>query len=363
MNDSDRQPPPADKNAPIGGSERSFLHRVVLAYGVGVIFLLVLAALWFGSDVLLLLFACVLFAVLLYELSVRIARRLPIRRGGALALIALALAAIIGGGGVLVAPMLADQAAQLGAVVPDAIERLRAVVVKNAFLRSILADLPSAEQIRRQLTSMMPNAGLFFSGVFGALGNTIIVIFVGLYFAAQPTLYIEGFIKLIPPKRRRRARAVLDEVGDTLAKWLVGKSVSMIVVGVATSLGLWALGVPLALVLGLIAGLLDFIPYLGPLLAGVPAVLIAFSINPELGFYTVLLFLGVQLVEGYVLSPMIEARTVSLPPALTIAVQMLFGALFGMAGIALATPLAAVLSVVISMLYVQDVLRDGAGQD
>lgn len=371
MSNSDRPPGTPDKDLPAGapverpapmdGSQRSFLHRVVLAYGVGIIFLLVLAALWFGSEVLLLLFACVLFAVLLYELSVRLSRRLPMRRGAALALIALALAAVIGGGGMLVAPQIADQAAQLGSVVPDAIERLRAVVAKNAFLRSILADLPSAEQLRRQLASMMPNAGLFFSGVFGALGNTIIIICVGLYFAAQPTLYIEGFIKLIPPPRRRRAREVLDEIGDTLAKWLVGKSVSMIVVGGATSLGLWALGVPLALVLGLIAGLLDFIPYLGPLLAGVPAVLIAFSIGPELGSYTVLLFLAVQLLEGYVLSPMIDARTVSLPPALTIAVQMLFGALFGMAGIALATPLAAVLSVLISMLYVRDVLRDTSG--
>jgi len=130
------------------------------------------------------------------------------------------------------------------------------------------------------------------------------------------------------------------------------------VVGAATATGLWLLEVPLALILGLIAGLLDFIPYLGPLMAGVPAALIAFSISPELGLYTVLLFAGIQLLEGYLLSPLIEAKTVSLPPALTIAMQILFGTMFGMAGIALATPLAAVLSVLITMLYVQDVLRD-----
>jgi predicted PurR-regulated permease PerM len=151
---------------------------------------------------------------------------------------------------------------------------------------------------------------------------------------------------------------VLDAIGDTLARWLVGKVASMIVVGVATATGLWALDVPLAMVLGLIAGLLDFIPYIGPLMAGVPAVLIAFSISPELGLYTMLLFLGIQLAEGYLLSPLIEARSVSLPPALTIAMQMLLGALFGMAGIALATPIAAVLSVLVTMLYIQDVLGD-----
>ncbi|MHA4866147.1 AI-2E family transporter [Duganella sp. PWIR1] len=340
------------------GSERSFLHRVVLAYGIAMLFILVLAALWFGAEVFLLLFACALFAILLYELSRRMAERLPMRRGVALTIIALALAALIGGGGWALAPQIAEQATELGSVVPDAIERLRAAVAHNAFLRSILSDLPSAEQIRKQLTAMVPNAGLVFTGVFGALGNAVIVLCVGLYFAAQPTLYIDGFIKLIPKTRRRRAREVLDAIGDTLARWLVGKVASMIVVGVATATGLWALDVPLAMVLGLIAGLLDFIPYIGPLMAGVPAVLIAFSISPELGLYTMLLFLGIQLAEGYLLSPLIEARSVSLPPALTIAMQMLLGALFGMAGIALATPIAAVLSVLVTMLYVQDVLGD-----
>jgi predicted PurR-regulated permease PerM len=360
------QPPtPAPTYAPASSesaaetrSERSFLHRVVLAYGIGMLFILTLAALWYGAEVLLLLFACALFAILLYELSLRLAARLHLRRGVALAIIAVLLAALAGAGGWALAPQIAGQAAELGAVVPDAIERLRAAVANNAFLHSLLSDLPSAAQIRKQLTAMVPNAGLLFSGVFGALGNAVIILCVGLYFAAQPTLYIDGFISLVPPPRRRRAREVLDAVGDTLARWLVGKLTSMIVVGVATATGLWLLGLPLAMVLGLIAGLLDFIPYIGPLMAGVPAVLIAFSDSPQLGLYTILLFLGIQLLEGYLLSPLIEARSVALPPALTIAMQMLFGALFGLAGIALATPLAAVLAVLVSMLYVQDVLGD-----
>jgi predicted PurR-regulated permease PerM len=352
-----REPPNPDLRTETRDGD-NFLQRVMMVYGIGIVFLLVLATLWFGSEALLLLFACALFAVLLYDLSRRLAERLHMKRGITLALLVAALTATIGGIGWLVAPQIADQATQLGSVVPEAIERLRRAVAQNPFLRSILADLPNAEQIRRQLAAMVPNAGLFFTGLFGALGNAVIILCVGIYFAAQPTLYVDGFIKLIPQPRRARARQVLDEIGDTLARWLVGKSASMLVVGAATATGLWLLGVPLALILGLIAGLLDFIPYLGPLMAGVPAALIAFSISPELGLYTVLLFAGVQLVEGYLLSPLIEARTVSLPPALTIAMQILFGTMFGMAGIALATPLAAVLSVLITMLYVQDVLRD-----
>ena len=141
----------------------------------------------------------------------------------------------------------------------------------------------------------------------------------------------------------------------------------MLIVGIATSVGLSMLGVPLALILGIIAGFLDFIPYLGPIMAGVPAVLLALSISPELALYTVLLFVGVQLVEGYLLQPLIEARAVDLPPALVIVMQLIFGTLFGFAGVALATPLAAGLAVLVRMLYIEDVLgdrtpaRDGSG--
>jgi len=153
----------------------------------------------------------------------------------------------------------------------------------------------------------------------------VIILFVGIYFAASPTLYIEGFIKLIPQGRRTRIRDVLHQIGRTLARWLIGKSLSMLIVGVLTASCLSLLGVPLALILGIIAGLLDFIPYFGLIMADVPAVLIAFSISPHLALYTILLLTAIQLAEGYVLLPMIEAKTVSLPPALTIVMQLLFG--------------------------------------
>jgi predicted PurR-regulated permease PerM len=132
----------------------------------------------------------------------------------------------------------------------------------------------------------------------------------------------------------------------------------MLIIAVATSLGLALLGVPLALVLGIIAGLLDFIPYIGPIMAGVPAVMLALSDSPTQALYVVLLFVGLQILEGYVVLPLIERRTVSLPPALTISMQVLLGSLFGLSGIALATPLAAVVTVLVAMLYVQDVLGD-----
>jgi predicted PurR-regulated permease PerM len=351
-----RQPP--RQRAPETPAEQNFLHRVALVYGMGLVFFLLLAAVWFSADALLLIFACLLFAILLYDASRRLSARLPVSRKVALGIVVLLLLAVIGGGGWLMAPQISEQAGKLGEVIPHSIEKLQESLKRHEFLKSILGAVPSPEQLRANLSAMLPRAGLFFTGVLGALGNVLIITFVGIYFAATPFTYIDGIVTLVPKRRRARAREVMDEIGRTLSRWLFGKACSMVVVGAVTAIGLSVLGVPLALILGIIAGLLDFIPYLGPLMAGVPAVLIALSISPQLALYTIALFGAIQLAEGYLLQPLVEKKTVNLPPAMTISMQVLLGALFGLAGVALATPLTAALAVVVSMLYVQDVLGD-----
>ncbi|QBE66172.1 AI-2E family transporter [Pseudoduganella lutea] len=339
-------------------TEHRFTRRVALVNGITILTILALAAIWFAYDALLLVFACILFAILLYELAGIVHTRLRLGRNAALAVVVLALLLVFGIGGYLMAPQIGEQADKLGAAVPEALQRFRAAMEQQPLLKRLMASVPSPEQMQKQLGQLVPNAGLFFSGLLGALGNAVIILFVGVYFAAQPHIYIDGLITLVPPRRRQRAREVMDELGRTLSRWLLGKAASMLLVTILSAAGLALLDVPLALILGLIAGLLDFIPYLGPLMAGVPAMLIAFSDSPQQALYVALLFGGIQLAEGYLLSPLIEKRTVSLPPALTIVMQLLFGALFGMAGVALATPLTAVLAVLVTMLYVQDVLKD-----
>jgi predicted PurR-regulated permease PerM len=257
-----------------------------------------------------------------------------------------------------VAPQVAKQARELIDAVPNSLETVRSALEQHEFLRSLAISLPPTEELMSRISGMLPQAGIFFTGMIGIVGNIAIIVFVGSYFAAQPRIYIDGIVLLVPHRKRERMREVINELGATLGQWLFGKSISMLIVGVVTGVGLALLGVPLALVLGVIAGLLDFIPYLGPIMAGVPAVLLAMAESPTLAFYVVLLFLAVQVLEGYLLLPFIERKTVSLPPALTILMQVLMGAVFGLAGVALATPLTAVLVVLVAMLYVQDVLGD-----
>ena len=343
-------------------TQRRLAKRVTIINGLAILFIALAAAVVLAADALLLIFACILCAILLYKLSEIMARRLHMKRQWALAIVVLLLAAIIGLGSWAMAPQISEQSSKLAKEIPAAVERLQAAVQQHPLLKRLASELPPPEQIVKQMGNMVPNAGLFFGGVLGAIGNLVIIIFVGIYFAASPQLYTNGAIRLVPQSKRPRAREVQQELGNTLASWLLGKAASMLIVGIATSIGLSILGVPLALILGIIAGLLDFIPYLGPIMAGVPAVLLALSISPELALYTVLLFTGIQLVEGYVLQPLIEARAVDLPPALVVVMQLVFGTLFGFAGVALATPLAAGLAVLVKMLYVEDVLGDRPAQ-
>jgi predicted PurR-regulated permease PerM len=162
----------------------------------------------------------------------------------------------------------------------------------------------------------------------------------------------------VPIAKRTRTRAVLDAIGHALRWWLIGRVFSMAVVAAGTALGLYLLGVPLAITLGLIAGLLDFVPTIGPILATVPAALVALLQSPLQVLYVVLLYVAVQLVEGYLLTPLVQRYTIALPPVLTIVGVVLLGVLLGGLGLILAAPLTIVLFILVKMLYIEDVLGD-----
>ena len=339
-------------------SGNRFLRQIFAFYAVGALFAATACIFWFASDALLLLFASILFAILLDRASRILQRRLHLPRWLALAAVIFLLLLLLGGGGWLLAPSVTRQSRELMTTVPQALHQLRTTLEHYDLLRAALDQAPATPQLMSKLGVLAPKAGTFFSGALGVVGNAVIIFFVGAYFAAQPHLYIDGLILLVPHRGRQHARKVLEEIGDALAGWLAGKLVQMLVAGVAVTAGLLLLGVPLAVVLGIIAGLLDFIPYLGPIAASLPAILIGFAQSPTLGLYVTLLFVGIHVLDGYVVLPLVEKRTVSLPPALTIFMQVLLGFLFGFGGVALASPLAAVALVLVTMLYVRDTLGD-----
>jgi predicted PurR-regulated permease PerM len=193
---------------------------------------------------------------------------------------------------------------------------------------------------------------------FGALGGAGLMLVMGLYLAVAPRVYRDGLVRLMPLSVRTRVGQTLDACGIALARWLLGQSVSMLFVGATTALGLWLLDVPLAFSVGVLSGLLAFIPFFGAIAGGLLAVLLGFMQGPETALYVLSLALVIQQIEGNVLMPLVERWAVGLPPVLGIAATVMFGVLFGLLGVLLAAPAMIVLMIVVQRLYIKGVLEE-----
>ena len=257
----------------------------------------------------------------------------------------------------LVAPRIADQIDELQVQIPNAWHGAEQQLSQTEWGRTIVSDLSSSKLFSRTehpLTSVFS----VFSSTISVLGTLIIVFFLGLYFAADPRLYRNGFLQLVPKNHQDRAKQVLEELGARLQRWLMGKLALMLFVGVATAIGLWILGSPLIITLSLLAALLDFIPNFGPVISAVPAMLLALASGPEHMLWIGALYLGVQIVESYILQPLVQQQAVSLPPSVTLVAQILAAILLGPLGVILATPLTVAGITLVQMLYVQDFLHN-----
>lgn len=196
------------------------------------------------------------------------------------------------------------------------------------------------------------------STTLGGIVNAIIVFIIGVYLASQPDIYSRGLNHLVPFEYRARLGDILNTSHLALQRWLMGRFGLMFLNGALTMIGLWILGVPLAFTLGVLMGILNFVPNFGPWIAAVPAVLVAFLQGPQQALYVGLLYIALQSIDGYILTPIVDRRSVELPPVLTIVAQVLLGLAFGFVGILLASPLTAVAMILVKMLYVEDLLGD-----
>ncbi len=341
-------------------SEQAFAGRVLVAIGLVLLTLLLLTLLYFTFDVVLLIFAAALLAIFLRGVADLLGRFLKLSEGWLVMIVSILLLAILAGAITLLAPDVADQMREIRAKLPESAQKVSLYVSQFGWGRALIEQLPSVEDIRQNInpSSLLSGVGGFFSTTVGVVGNFFIVILLAIYLATEPRFYVHGFIKLFPLSRRHRATQVVEAVGETLRWWLIGKVASMIFIGVITWIGLSILGVPLALTLGLIAGLLSFIPNFGPIISALPALLLAFIDSPITALYVLGLYVGVQLIESNIVTPLIERETVELPPALTIIFQLALAVLVGGLGLVLATPLLAVIMVVVQMVYIQDMLGD-----
>lgn len=334
--------------------KRSAMPRTAIVV-LGLVLLVLV--LWLAADLLLLLFAGVLLAIFLRTLAIWIGGFTRLRVGWSLAIVLVALLGAVTLTSLLFAPRLAEEAQQLTQKLPEAVTQLTDWLRQYSWGQWLLNEMPDSPVGEGQGQAMARASGAA-SKLLDLVVAIAIVLFVGIYLAAEPEPYQRGLLRLFPVARRERIGQVMFAAGYTLRWWLFGQILSMLLVGIAMGVGLSIIGVPLAFALGVLAGLLEFIPTLGPPIAVVPAILLALVDDPQKALYVVILYSVVQTLESYLLTPLVQRSAVALPPALTIAAQVFMAWTAGAVGLLVAVPLLAVIKVAVQMLYVEDRLGD-----
>jgi predicted PurR-regulated permease PerM len=315
----------------------------------------IVAICWLAGGVLLVLGAGALAGIALSAATSRLMELGIRRRGTALALVVVTLVLIAGATAWLLAPEISAQTDQLLQQLPRAWESVLASLRRTEWGRAL--SRPPAPAMEESI-AVVSNATGLLAIVLHNIALLVIVLFVGLYLAVDPRPYYGGLVRLLPPRRRSRAMEVALVVEQALRRWLLSRLVAMVIVGSVTAFGLWLLNVQLALTLGLLSALLTFIPYIGAILSIVPALLLALTQGALVAAYVVALYVGVHVLEGYLVTPLIEQKAVQLPPALSIASQVILWTVSGPWGLALASPIAATLLIVVNMLYIEDELDE-----
>ena len=382
---------------------------VVRAAGLVLAIYLALRLLWFANALFLVVFLGILFAIAV-SAGVDRLERLRIPRGIGAALIVLSFFGLLFAFGAWLAPTLRTQGAELRQKLPEAIDRAEQWVNKRqsgmfgillggtdavarpggstAAADSNAGRPPATDTAARRGTASERQAALpptagdsaapqgggapelhqriqeklsgatrylfpFLTHTVEALGGILIIVFLSIYLATDPQLYRRGVLALIPERRRGQAALVMDRVAQVLRKWLVTQLIAMVVIGAVSTTVLLILGVKAAFALGVLAGLFEFIPTVGPLLSAIPAVAMGFLDSPQKAATVALAYWGIQFLENHILIPLLMKGGMDLPPALTVVAQALLALVFGFLGLLVAVPLLATVMVMIQVLYVQ----------
>jgi predicted PurR-regulated permease PerM len=362
-----------------GSADNRLQARTDLAWaisvgGIGVVaFASLLLFTWYFAATLFLIFAGVLLGVALNAMTNRLGRIVRLPHSLRLTVVCLVLAGLLSGVVFLGGATIAQQAAVLSDTIKSQLVGVKAFLERNGIdtsyfefgnppAASATAATPGAAATpSAAVTHSLPGAsalassgGAIFSqtlkvllGTVSAVGNFFIVLFLGLTFAAQPSVYRKGLLYLAPARHRARTTAIVDRIGETLERWLIAQIITMAAVFAVTWIGLSIIGIQSSFILGIQAGLLAFIPTVGALLAGVIVVLASLASGWVAAASAFALFLGVHAMESYILTPMIQRQALDIPPATLFGFQILLGVVFGIWGLALALPLMAIVKVLI----------------
>lgn len=331
-----------------GMSDWTFFRRVLMVGAFAAFALMI----WQLSHVVLLVFGTVLIGLLLSGGADAIASRTGLPRGLALTIVVLLLIGAVAAVGALFGSQIGAQVGDLWQRLPGAVQTLEQ--------RFELGDLSG-----RIMQEMQSNTGNIFwqiTSVAGTLlsiaGLTVLLLVGSIFIAAQPSIYRDGALTLVPPNQRPQIKETMDFAAAALRQWLGGQLISVLMVGALTAAGLWIIGLPSPLALGLIAGIAEFIPYAGPIIGAIPALLLAMTQSWTVTLYVLGLFLVVQQLESNMITPLVQRSMVSIPPVLTLFAIVSFGVLFGPLGVVFGAPLTVLIFVAVNRLYVRGLLDE-----
>jgi predicted PurR-regulated permease PerM len=312
--------------------------------------------LWYARTAILLAFAGILLAIVFYGASKALAELTKLPRLLMLGIVVLSTVLFLVIVFAAAGPTLTQQVAQLARGLAAGATSLTKELASFADQTAILQNIDLVEVVGKFLSpwGIATGATSVAISLVGLFSAGLIVLFFGIYFAADPHTYVDIVTRVSPTHRRDAVLEVMYETGERLRRWLIGQGISMAVIGSLTYIGLLILGVPIAFVLALFAGLAGFLPYLGPIIGAIPMVLVAGGVSLDLALWVVGLYVIIQFLESYLLSPLIQARAVSMPPAVVILSQLVLGAVFGLLGLALATPLAAASTIPLRYIFGMD---------
>ena len=309
--------------------------------------------LWQLRSVLVLLFGAVVMGTIFRAIADPLSKHLRLPDPIAMLASVLLIVAIFVGVGWLLGKQIAAQTDALTQTLPEALGRV------DQWLGSFGLSHPFQAwfaQLHHSGGTLVSRFGNWLSTASNGLANFLIVLFGGIFLAAEPGFYRTGAIKLVPPARRGLVAEAMDESDRALRLWLKGQLIAMLVIGTMTAAGLWLLGVQSWLVLGILAGFFEFIPFAGPILSAIPGVLIALVQSPELALWTLLMYVFVQHSEAYLIQPIIQQFAVDVPAVVLLFSLLAFAVLFGVIGILFAAPLTVVTYVLVKRLYIIEAL-------
>ncbi|KEO74558.1 AI-2E family transporter [Anditalea andensis] len=336
----------------------AFISKVLAAAFVIILLSLGFWLIGYAIKFFLLIFAAILLGVLLRAGTNFFKDKLKVSDGIGVGISLFLFIGILAGIIILIIPTVVEQSEDIQEQAPQAWERLKSEIQQTTVGGAIFERIPDdPEELMPEDEELMNMARRFATTTLGVITDILIILIIGIFFAVSPRLYVQGVVVLVAPRYRHRLENVMEQVYHALKSWLLGKFIAMLFIGTASAIGLMLFGVPAAFALGFLAFLADFIPNIGPLIAALPAVLLAFLDGPMTALYVAIFYLVIQQVESYVLVPYIYKKTVAISPVITLASLILLGILAGGLGVIMATPLVAAIQVIIRELYIKDYLE------